>query len=149
MPFSNYTIDPQQVEALRSAFQKVCLALGLNCKAGDAMTEIIVGKIMDIHLRASIDIRTLRNDQPCSWWRKAVFGQSEHSNIRNQPGSVTSGIAVTKTIGRPHFSQCGCSGGNDPPPGGGAWWSVIDLVRGSWVTSSAARCETLGDQGIT
>jgi hypothetical protein len=48
MPFSNYTIDPQQIETLRSAFKKVCLELGLNCEAGDPMTEIIVEKIMDI-----------------------------------------------------------------------------------------------------
>jgi hypothetical protein len=48
MPFSNYTIDPQQIETLRSAFKKVCLELGLNCEAGDPMTEIIVAKIMAV-----------------------------------------------------------------------------------------------------
>jgi hypothetical protein len=48
MPFTNYTIDPEQIEALRSAFKKVCLELGLNCEAGDPMTEIIVETIVDI-----------------------------------------------------------------------------------------------------
>jgi hypothetical protein len=46
MPFSNHAIDPQQVEALRSAFQKPCLALGLKRKAGDAMTGALLALLL-------------------------------------------------------------------------------------------------------
>jgi hypothetical protein len=46
MPFSQYHIDPAHIEAMRSAFQKVCDALQLKCEVGDPMTEIIVNKIV-------------------------------------------------------------------------------------------------------
>jgi hypothetical protein len=46
MPFSRHHIDPAHIEAMRSAFQKVCDALQLKCEVDDPMTEIIVNKII-------------------------------------------------------------------------------------------------------
>jgi hypothetical protein len=46
MPFGKHHIDPAQVEAMRSAFHKVCDALMLRCDGDDPMTEIIVTKIV-------------------------------------------------------------------------------------------------------
>jgi hypothetical protein len=46
MPFSKHYIDPGHIEAMRSAFQKVCDALQLTCEVDDPMTEIVVNKIV-------------------------------------------------------------------------------------------------------
>jgi hypothetical protein len=47
MPFAKYVIDPAHIEAMRSAFYKVCGVLQLDGKPGDARTDIIVNKIID------------------------------------------------------------------------------------------------------
>jgi hypothetical protein len=44
MPFSKHVVDPAQIEAMRSAFQKVCNALDLKCDPDDRLTEIIAIK---------------------------------------------------------------------------------------------------------
>jgi hypothetical protein len=44
MPFAKHVIDPAHIEAMRSAFRKVCDALLLRWDSGDPMTEIIVTK---------------------------------------------------------------------------------------------------------
>jgi hypothetical protein len=46
MPFGKHHIDPAQIEAMRSAFHKVCDALMLRCDGDDPMTEIIITKIV-------------------------------------------------------------------------------------------------------
>jgi hypothetical protein len=46
MPFKKYVADPEHMELMRTAFQKVCDQLGLSCEAEDPMTEIIVNKIV-------------------------------------------------------------------------------------------------------
>jgi hypothetical protein len=46
MPFRKHHVDPAQVEAMRSAFHKVCDALMLRCEGDDPMTEIIITKIV-------------------------------------------------------------------------------------------------------
>jgi hypothetical protein len=46
MPFTKHHIDPAQIEAMRSAFHKVCDALLLKGDVGDRMTEIIANKIV-------------------------------------------------------------------------------------------------------
>jgi hypothetical protein len=46
MPFSKHHIDPAHIEAMRSAFYKVCDALQLTCGVDDPMTEIIANKIV-------------------------------------------------------------------------------------------------------
>ena len=46
MPFSKHQVDPAHIEAMRSAFQKVCDALQLKCELDDPMTEIVVNKIV-------------------------------------------------------------------------------------------------------
>jgi hypothetical protein len=46
MPFKKYVADPEHIEVMRAAFQKVCDKLGLSCGADDPMTEIIVNKLI-------------------------------------------------------------------------------------------------------
>jgi hypothetical protein len=46
MPFSKYYIEPEQIEAMRAAFHKVCDALLLNGDIDDPMTEVIANKIV-------------------------------------------------------------------------------------------------------
>jgi hypothetical protein len=46
MPFSKHQIDPAHIEAMQSAFDKVCDALQLTCEVDDRMTEIIANKIV-------------------------------------------------------------------------------------------------------
>ena len=46
MPFSQYQIDPAHIEAMRSAFKKVCEALMLRCDKDDPMTDVVVSKIV-------------------------------------------------------------------------------------------------------
>jgi hypothetical protein len=51
MPFSKYQMSPVHIEAMRTAFHKVCAALQLDCKPGDPLTDVIVAKIIQ-HARA-------------------------------------------------------------------------------------------------
>jgi hypothetical protein len=46
MSFSKYHVEPAHIEAMRSAFQRVCEVLLLNCDKEDPMTEVIVSKIV-------------------------------------------------------------------------------------------------------
>jgi hypothetical protein len=46
MPFSKHHIDPAHIEAMRSAFHKVCDALLLKGDVDDPMTEIIANKVV-------------------------------------------------------------------------------------------------------
>jgi hypothetical protein len=46
MPFSKYTVDPDQIEAMRAAFHRVCDVLQLHCGADDPMTELVAMKII-------------------------------------------------------------------------------------------------------
>jgi hypothetical protein len=55
MPFSKYTIDPEHVEAMRAAFQRVCGILQLNCDADDPMTGIVVMKIVELAKAGELD----------------------------------------------------------------------------------------------
>jgi hypothetical protein len=48
MPFSKYVVDPAHIEAMRSAFYRVCDALQLSGGVEDPLTEIIVVKIIDL-----------------------------------------------------------------------------------------------------
>jgi hypothetical protein len=42
MPFSKVMIDPSHLPAMRSAFEKICCALGLRCGADDPLTDLVV-----------------------------------------------------------------------------------------------------------
>jgi hypothetical protein len=46
MPFTKHHLDPAHIEAMRSAFHKVCDALSLKGDVDDQMTEIIANKIV-------------------------------------------------------------------------------------------------------
>jgi hypothetical protein len=51
MPFSKHIVDPAHIEIMRTAFQKVCAALQLDCKPGEPLTDVIVAKIIE-HAKA-------------------------------------------------------------------------------------------------
>jgi hypothetical protein len=55
MPFSKHVVDPAHIEAMRSAFRKVCDSLQLSCDANDPMTEIIVMKIIELAKAGEVD----------------------------------------------------------------------------------------------
>ena len=42
MPFSKVMIDPSHLPAMRSAFEKICRALGLRREADDPLTDLVV-----------------------------------------------------------------------------------------------------------
>jgi hypothetical protein len=46
MSFSQYHVEPAHIEAMRSAFHRVCEVLLLKCDNEDPMTEVIVSKIV-------------------------------------------------------------------------------------------------------
>jgi hypothetical protein len=48
MPFSKYTVDPEQIEAMRAAFHRVCDVLKLSGRTDDVMTELAVMKIVEL-----------------------------------------------------------------------------------------------------
>jgi hypothetical protein len=48
MLVSKYDVDPMQIDAMRLAFRKVCLTMQFECEADNAMTNIIVTKIVGI-----------------------------------------------------------------------------------------------------
>jgi hypothetical protein len=47
MPFVKHNVDPAHIEAMRSAFRKVCGVLQLRCEANDPATDLIVMKIVE------------------------------------------------------------------------------------------------------
>jgi hypothetical protein len=55
MPFSKYHAEPAHMEAMRSAFQKVCDALRLNCGVDDRIIDVIVTKIVAIAKTGELD----------------------------------------------------------------------------------------------
>jgi hypothetical protein len=59
MPFSKHHIEPERVEAMRSAFHKVCDALLLKGDVEDPMTEIIVDKIIALGRAGEYDANRL------------------------------------------------------------------------------------------
>ena len=70
MPFSKHQIEPARIEAMRSAFQRVCDALLLKGEVDDPITEIIVTKIValatagehDAHRLAELVLNDLADD---------------------------------------------------------------------------------------
>ena len=55
MPFRKHIIDPAHIEAMRSAFHKVCDALLLKGDTDDPMTEIIANKIVALGTAGEYD----------------------------------------------------------------------------------------------
>jgi hypothetical protein len=55
MPFAKYDIDPAHIEAMRSAFRKVCQKLRMNCTVDDPATDLIVLKIVEIAKTGELD----------------------------------------------------------------------------------------------
>jgi hypothetical protein len=48
MPFTGRAIDPNDLEFMRAAFNKVCDQLGLRCSREDPLTELVVDTIIEI-----------------------------------------------------------------------------------------------------
>ena len=60
MPFSKYHVEPEQMEAIRAAFYRVCDALLLKGDVDDPITEIIVNKIVALSKTGEHDADRLR-----------------------------------------------------------------------------------------
>jgi hypothetical protein len=48
MPFSNYSVDSDLMEAMRAAFHRVCDILQLSFDRDDRLTEIVITKIVEL-----------------------------------------------------------------------------------------------------
>jgi hypothetical protein len=48
MPFRNYSVSPDLMEAMRAAFYRVCEVLQLSCDVEDPLTEVVVTKIVGL-----------------------------------------------------------------------------------------------------
>jgi hypothetical protein len=48
MPFTGRAIDPNDLEFMRAAFNKVCHRLGLECRREDRITDVVVDAIIEI-----------------------------------------------------------------------------------------------------
>jgi hypothetical protein len=48
MPFRNYAVNPGDIEAMCTTFHLVCQALDLNCDEFNPMTNLVVGKIVEL-----------------------------------------------------------------------------------------------------
>jgi hypothetical protein len=48
MPFRNYSVSPDLMEAMRAAFYPVCDVLQLSCDVEDPVTEVVVTKIVEL-----------------------------------------------------------------------------------------------------
>ena len=59
MPFSQYHVEPAHIEAMRSAFRRVCEVLLLKCDKEDPMTEVVVSKIVAAAKAGEHDTRRL------------------------------------------------------------------------------------------
>jgi hypothetical protein len=81
MPFSKYVVDPAHIEAMRSAFRKVCDSLRLSCDANDPVTEMIVMKIVELTKAGELD-----PDRLCSQVLLELAGRSDGG----RPGSPIS-----------------------------------------------------------
>jgi hypothetical protein len=48
MPFRNYVVNPGDIGAMSTTFRMVCDALDLKCDEFDPMTNLVVGKIVEL-----------------------------------------------------------------------------------------------------
>ena len=48
MPFTGRAIDPNDLEFMRAAFNKVCERLGLQCRREDRITDVVVDAIIEV-----------------------------------------------------------------------------------------------------
>jgi hypothetical protein len=74
MPFRNYSVSPDLMEAMRAAFHRVCEVLQLSCDVEDPLTEVVVTKIVELAKagerdpdilcgKVLVDLTTSRNTQ--------------------------------------------------------------------------------------
>jgi hypothetical protein len=47
MPFTGRAIDPNDLEMMRAAFNKICDRLGLECRREDPLTDLVVDGIIE------------------------------------------------------------------------------------------------------
>jgi hypothetical protein len=82
MLFANYLSEPTHIEAMRSAFRKVCGVLQLRCDADGPVTDRIVMKIVE-HAKAGelnpdrLCSQVLRDIAMRTWTPGPIAGASE------------------------------------------------------------------------
>jgi hypothetical protein len=62
MPFTGRAIDPNDLEFMRAAFNKVCDRLGLQCRREDPLTDLVVDAIIEAAATGERDSERL-----CEW----------------------------------------------------------------------------------
>jgi hypothetical protein len=97
MAFSQHQVDPAHIEAMRSAFHKVCDALVLKGDAGDSMAEIIVNKIVAL-AKARLSVRG-------SGVRRVKFSVRIRNGSRSGPSAVGAAKRDGPCIQRGHGSR--------------------------------------------
>jgi hypothetical protein len=48
MPFTGRSINPNDLEFMRAAFNKVCERLGLECRREDRITDVVLDAIIEV-----------------------------------------------------------------------------------------------------
>jgi hypothetical protein len=59
MPFRNYSVGPDLMEAMRAAFYRACDVLQLSCDVEDPLTKVVVTKIVELAKAGERDPETL------------------------------------------------------------------------------------------
>jgi hypothetical protein len=59
MPFSKLDLDPEHIDAMHEAFQRVCDILQLQCSREDPLTDLVVMKIMELARAGECDPEVL------------------------------------------------------------------------------------------
>jgi hypothetical protein len=67
MPFSKYNIDPEHIEAMRAAFDRVCDILQLDCRPDDPMTEVVVTRIVERAKAGELDLSGCASRYRSNW----------------------------------------------------------------------------------
>jgi hypothetical protein len=65
MQFSKFNGDPQLLEAMRAAFDRVCDVLQLNGDREDPLTQLVVTKIVELAKAGELDPVRLRSWPNC------------------------------------------------------------------------------------
>jgi hypothetical protein len=87
MPFSKLHLDPEHIEAMRAAFNRVCEVPQLECDREDPLTELVVLKILERAKAGERDPQSLSFD---------VLAELGHSS---RPGGWDTAAAVVRSEG--------------------------------------------------
>jgi hypothetical protein len=88
--FQNSTWTPNNIEAMRAAFQRICDVLQLDCSREDPMTELVVVKIVEIAQAGERDPECLCLDVLAELGTPSESEGNEGATSRGPPWPTTS-----------------------------------------------------------